>query len=210
MSWAIPSDTHAAGDTGHVTDHDNMADVLTDLDNANRSRYLAPAGATAETIPRAMGLTGTSSALTSGTLYLTAIGLHQNTVVSNITFCVRGTAESGGTHAWFVLADSGLVVRAVTADQTGATALGATQTPVTFATNSYTTSYSGLFYVGVCVVASGMPLFLTGPTLPSGMVSAAPVLCGPSSTGQTTPPAAGASLTAITANNGYNFYAYTS
>lgn len=32
MSYTIPSDTHTAGDTGHPTDHNNIADVLTRLD----------------------------------------------------------------------------------------------------------------------------------------------------------------------------------
>jgi len=210
MSWVIPTDAHAAGDVNHIGDHNNICDVLTDLATANRSGYLAPTGATAETVPRGLGLTGTSSALVSGTVYLTAIGLHQNTVVNNLTLCTRGTGEAGGTHAWYVLADSGLVVRAVTADQTGATALGTTQTPFTFSTNSYTATYSGLFYIGVCVVATTMPNFLTGPTVPQALSNATPVLCGSSSTAQTTPPATGSSLTAITGSNGYNFYAYTS
>jgi len=209
MAWVIPSNAHVPLDPGHSTDHDNIADVLTDLSQANRSGYLAPTGATAETLPR-ISASATSSALTSGTLYVTAIGLHQNTVVANLTFCVRGTIEAGGTHAWYVLLDSGLVVRAVTADQTGAAALGTLQTPFTFATNAYTATYSGLFYVGLCVVATTPPLMLAGPSPPSGLVSAPPILCGSSGTGLTTPPATGATMGALTANNGYNFYAYTS
>jgi hypothetical protein len=209
VSYVIPSDTHAAGDTGHIADHNDIADVLTAHDHANVPLYLAPSGATSESAG-GREVTGTSGTLTSGTLYLRACALKQNTLVSNITFCLRGTAETGGSHAWYVLADSGLVVRAVTADQTGATALTTANTPYTLATNSYTTTYSGLFYVGVCVVAGGMPNFLVGPTAPTALCNATPVLSGASNTSATTPPSAGASLTAITGNNGYNFYYYTS
>jgi hypothetical protein len=171
---------------------------------------MAPTGATSESAG-GREVTGTSGTLNTGTLYLRAIALKQNTVVSNITFCTRGTAESGGSHAWYVLADSGLVVRAVSADQTGATALGSTNTPFTLAmTSPYTATYSGLFYVGVCVVASGMPNFLVGATTAANLCSATPVLCGSSNTGATTPPSTGTSLTALTSNNGYNFYYYTS
>jgi hypothetical protein len=209
MTYTVPSDTHAAGDTGHISDHNDIADVLTALGYSNLPLYLAPTGATSESAG-GREVTGTSSNLTSETVYLRACYLRQNTVVSNITFCTRGTAETGGSHAWYVLTDSALVVRAVTADQTGATALAAAQTTYTFATNSYTATYSGLYYVGMCITASGMPNFLTGPTPPSPLCAVTPVLCGSSSTSQTTPPSVGATLTALTANNGYNFYYYTS
>ena len=34
LTYIVPSDTHQIGDTGHVTDHDHMADDLTMIDNA--------------------------------------------------------------------------------------------------------------------------------------------------------------------------------
>lgn len=183
--------------------------MLTAHDKANLPLYMAPSGATSESVG-GREVTGTSGTLTSGTVYLRAAALKQNTLISNLTFCVRGTAETGGTHAWFVLTDSNLVVKAVTADQTGATAIGGTNTPVTVSTNAFTTTYSGLYYVGLCVVASGMPVMLVGATTPTGLNSVTPVLCGSSSTGQTTPPSTGTTLTAITSANSYNFYYYTS
>jgi len=199
-----PIGVQSAGTTGKAADagHAHAA-------NASLSLYTAPVGATAETMSRA-SVTGTSSALTSGTLYVMAAGMAKGTAVGNLTFCVRGTAEAGGTHAWYVLLDSGLVVRAVTADQTGAAALGTTNTPFTFATNAYTTTYGGLFYVGICVVATTMPLMLVGQSTPQALSNLSPVLCGSSSAGLTTPPATGTTMGALTGNNGYNFYAYTS
>ncbi len=208
MGWIIPSDTHGAGDTGHIIDHNDIADVLTDLSFTNRSLYLAPSGATAETIPRSL-IGGGSAAMTSGTLYVMGIGLHQNITVSNITFATKGTAETGGSHCWYVLLDSGLVVRSVTADQTGATFLASTNTHYTIASSSYTTTYSGLYYVGICVVASGMPQMAVGGAIPNDVASITPAVCGASSTGLTTPPTVSTTMGAITGGN-YAFYAYTS
>lgn len=211
MSYTIPSDTHAAGDTGHISDHNNIADVLTALGTAWLTGYQAPAVATAETFPRSLISTG-SSAMVSGTLYCMAIGMKQNVAVSNLTFVTKGTAETGGTHLWYVLLDNAMVVRAVTSDQTGATAMTSTNTHYTFSTNSYTTTYSGLYYIGVCVVASGMPVLcaLSTTAIPNDVVGLSPVLCGSSSTGQTTPPTPGTTMTALTGAQGYPFYAYTS
>lgn len=211
MNWQIPSNTHAAGDTGHISDHDNMADVLTDLANANRSLYYAPTGATAETFTRAQ-INGGSAAMTSGTLYLMAIGLHQNIPINNITFATKGTAVSGLTHGWYVLLDSGLVVRAVTADQlTSGTFLSATNTAYTLATGAYTTTYSGLYYVGIMVTAgTTMPQMAIGGAVPGAVGLLAPAICGASSTGQTTAPSTGTTMAAISASGSFSFYAYTS
>ena len=210
MSWVIGSDAHSAGDTGHITDHNNAMDVLTDLAFGWRSLYAAPSVATAETFPRMLISTG-ASVMVSGTLYCMALGLHQNTVINNLGFATKGTAETGGTHAWFALLDNTMTVRAVTADQTGATALGSTNTHYQFSTNSFTTTYSGLYYASICVVASGMPVMsaLSASAIPSDVVSMSPILCGSSSTGLTTPPSTGTAMTALTAAQGYTFWAYT-
>jgi hypothetical protein len=173
--------------------------------------YLAPTGATAETFPRRWSTTP-SSVGSSGTLYVTGIAIPAGVVVNNITFCTSTAAKTGGTHGWYVLLDSSRVVRAVTADQTdAATVWGTINTAYTLATNAYTTTYSGLYYVGVMVAetAGTMPTFtcLTGQTTVTN--SLVPVLTGASSTGQTTPPATGATMTAITPSS-REFYAYTS
>jgi hypothetical protein len=174
------------------------------------SLYVAPSGATAETVFREIANTA-SSALVSGTLYVRAIGLPKGLTVNNITMYTNAAAKTGGSHGWYVLLDSGLAVQAVTADQTdAATVWGTINTGYTLATNAYTTTYAGLYYVGVMVVASGMPTF-TGRSGPLASVnSAAPVLAGVSSTAQTTPPATTTVMTAVTSNTGYHFYAYTS
>lgn len=173
------------------------------------SVWTAPAAAQAETFPRI--LCSSAQALTSGTLTVTAIALPQYMTLSSIAMSTKGTAKTGGTHGWYVLLDSSRVVRMVTADQTdAATVWGTTNTLYSLATNSYTTTYTGLYYLGVCVVATGMPNIETaGAGGSAGVVGAAPILCGTSSTGQTTPPSVGATMGAFTASVNTTLYGYT-
>ena len=134
--------------------------------------------------------------------------------ISNISLFV-GTAEVTGTHAWVGITDSSLKVLAVSLDNTGSAYFGPNSSAVTTAvtidgSNPLVTAYEGLYYVFVCVVASGtMPTFEAIPTLTNAAFPAiAPVLCGSSSTSQTTPVAVGATLTALTATIGHQFYAW--
>jgi hypothetical protein len=173
----------------------------------------APAGATAETFSRG-GATSICAALASGTLYVRIIPMQLGTVVNNITFITSSTAKTGGTHGWYVLLDKNLKVVAVTADQTDpATVWGTISTYYTLpVTAQYTATYTGLYYAGVMVAetAGTMPTFAGAPGVLSGVAGAAPVLCGSSSTAQTTPPAVGATMSAVSSSGNYQFYAYTS
>jgi hypothetical protein len=195
----------AAGATGKVPDagHGHQSGSI-------QSLYVAPSGATAETIFREIA-NSASSALVSGTLYVRAIGLPKGLAVNNLTMYTNSSAKTGGSHGWYVLLDSGLVVRAVTADQTdAATVWGTINTGYTLPTNAYTTTYDGQYYVGVMVAATGMPN-ITSRAGPLASINAAPpVLAGVSSAGQTTPPSTGTTMAAVTSNTGYHFYCYTS
>jgi hypothetical protein len=175
--------------------------------------YIAPTGATAETFPRG-NTSNILAALSSGILYVRLIPMQIGTVVNNITFITSTTAKTGGTHGWYVLLDSSLVVRAVTADQTDATTVwGTINTYYTLATTAqYTATYSGVYYVGVMVAESGgtMPTFAGAPGILSGVGGAAPILSGTSSVSQTTPPTTGTTMTTVSSSGNYQFYAYTS
>lgn len=171
---------------------------------------LAPAGATSETFPRRYADANTA-AQASATIFVTAIAIPQGVVVNNITMASGTTAKGGGTHGWYVLADSSLIVRAVTADQTDAASIwGTANTVYTLATNSYTTTYTGLYYVGVMVAASTVPTFLCTTATTNSVVALTPVLsgaCGGAT--QTTPPATGSTLASV-ASSSRQYYAYTS
>lgn len=207
-----PAGVAAAGsngkwaDSGHV--HPNYADL---------SQYLAPTGATGETFSRAFG-GGYLSSLTSEQVYVSAIALPAGVPVSNITL-VLGNAQFtlvDVTHGWYALLDSGRVCRAVSADQTsGNWGPSSANLPVTLsvAGSAYTTTYAGLYYVALCITytSTSGEFVTTNITSVGGLSLTAPLLCGTSSTGQTTPPVAGSTtLGAITGTSTGRFYAYTS
>jgi hypothetical protein len=167
-----------------------------------------PASVVGVTVPRTLA-SSSSAALTSGTVYCCGIALNKGVTVSNISLFVAGTAESGGSHAWVGLANSARSVLAVSADNTGAAYFGGAQAAVTTALAApFATTYAGLHYVFVCVVGT-TPVFASAPALENAALGAvAPILCGSSSTSQTTPPAVGTTLGALTATAGHLFYAW--
>ena len=167
-----------------------------------------PASVVGVTVPRLLA-SASSAALTSGTVYCCAAPLNKGVTVTNVSLFVAGTAESGGSHAWVGVASSSRTILGISADQTGATYFSGTNTAVTTALAApFTTTTAGLYYVFVCVVAT-TPVFAAAPALVNAALSTvAPIVCGTALTGQTTPPAVGTSLGAITATAGHLFYAW--
>jgi len=172
----------------------------------------APAGAVAETFPRRFASTVSTPALTSGTLYVTLIKLAKGAVISNLTMYANTTVKTGGTHGWYVLLDSARKVLAVTADQTdAATVWGTASTPYPLpVTAPILAPYDGYYYVGVMVAATGMPTFTCAAVPAVGINGGSPILAASSSAAQTTPPAVGATMGALTSVSGAQFYAYAS
>lgn len=203
----------------NLSDLGNAGTARTNLGLAAAPLYLseAPTGATAETCPR-LTATAATTVLVTQTLYVMAIGLSSGVAINNITYCVKSTSTGGAsiTNAWYVLLDSGLVVRAVSGNQNGSSTFMATaNTPYTLSVSAsaYTTTYSGLYYTGVMVQCGTMPN-LASPAGTSGIASAlnsaTPILAATSSTSQTTPPTTGTTMAALAAANGFIAYAYTS
>jgi hypothetical protein len=207
----LPDGVQAAGangkwaDSGHV--HQNNADL---------SLLLAPSGATGETVSRSL-CGGYLSGLTSSLVYVSALPLAKGTPVNNITLQLGNLQFTlvDVTHGWYALLDSSRVVRAVSADQTsGNWGPSSANLPVTLsvAGSSYTTTYGGLYYVALCITftSTSGEFVQSSITSVGGMNTTAPLLCGTSSTGQTTPPSTGTTMGAITGTTGGRFYAYTS
>lgn len=163
-------------------------------------------GVVFETFPRDLA-NSVRSAGTSGTLYARAIPLPAGQKVSNLTAVVGATAEAGGTHGWYALMDNTMKVQAVSADQTGAAVWAANAALTLPMGTPYTTTYSGLYYVGICVVATTMPVFNGTAAMTTGLT---PLLAGSSSTAQTTPPTVGTTMAALSNLALANFYAYAS
>jgi len=198
----LPPGVQSAGVSAKAAAADHVHQNSADL-----SIFVAPSGATGEAFPRM--LTSATQALSSGLLMVTAIPLPSGLLIGSIAFCIDATAATGLSHGWYVLLDSSRVVRAVTADQTSGT-WGSTNTLVSLSVSgsAYTTTYSGLYYAGIMVVASGMPSVSRAAAESAGISAAAPALYGTSSSGQTTAPATGTTMGSISVATG-RIYACT-
>jgi hypothetical protein len=161
--------------------------------------------------------TSAQAALTSGTVYLVAIGIKAGTVCTACTMFTNSTAKTGGTHGWYVLTDRTYTVIAATADQTdAATVWGAASTGYTLPFSAPAIAlYTGVYYVGIMVAQSGggTPT-ISGAGAPAAGINAGTgitnpiILCGSSTSGLTTPPAVGTALSAASGGTNSNFYAY--
>ncbi|QTU64211.1 right-handed parallel beta-helix repeat-containing protein [Streptomyces scabiei] len=161
---------------------------------------------------------GTTSTPTSGTLYLVPIWLPKGLVISNLSFVSGGTAMVTPTNWWFTLHNSAKVALARTADQL--TAAWAANTVKTLAiaqatagaASSYTTTYSGLHYLGIMVKATTPPNLVSEGSVADILASVSPGFGG-TDTALSTPPTvtAGAfTAGAFGAGSGVLLHGYTS
>lgn len=159
---------------------------------------------------------GTSSAaMTSGVLYLVPIWLPKGAPIANISFATGGTAVGTPTNYWFTLHNSARVALARTADQTTTAWAANTVKTLTIAqttagsATSYTTTYTGLHYLGIMIKATTMPTIVGEGSMSVG--AAVSPGFGDTNTGQTTPPTvtAGAfTAAAFGGNTGLLAYGY--
>src|SRR5437762_835316 len=114
--------------------------------------FLLPTGAVAETLPRAR--CASSIAISSAVLYMYAIGIPFAQYVTSISCFSLSNAVT--SHLWFALYDYNYNLLQQTNDDTSATALTTNAVKTLNLQNRWLTTYSGLYYVGVCfVTASG-------------------------------------------------------
>jgi len=169
------------------------------------TNYLAPTGASYETFPR-QGSISQAATSASGTLWMVAIQLPAGTPIGHICFASYTTAAVTPLHWWFGLYTSARVQLATTADQT-TTAWAANTvknlavaTTAAGAASSFTTTYTGLHYIGFMMAATTM-CSLIGETQGNSMRDQAPAIWGGTTdTAQTTPPAFPHTAGAITAS----------
>lgn len=164
----------------------------------------APSGALAETYPRI--LAGSTFGASSGTTYVSAIGLAKGITVTNITLCTSTLGQNTSTHWWFGLLDSTGKVLAVSADQTSATFSGASLVTLAMGT-PYLVPTAGLYYIAQSVTASPMCNWQNFALSAGQAAARTPVLCGTAGTNNA-PPAVAATLT-IAASTAY-LYGYVS
>jgi hypothetical protein len=106
-----------------------------------------------------------ATAPATGVMDLTAIYLPVSKIITNINYISSTTAEATGTHLWFALYDDGrgsttagqLALLGQTTDQTGAAAFAANTNLGLSLLTPYTTTYTGIYYIGFLCVATTMP-----------------------------------------------------
>lgn len=156
-------------------------------------------GAKAESIPRT--LVGVNiAAATSGTMVMQALWLPSGMVINNLIAHSGTTASATQTNRWMALYAQNRDLLRQSTDQT--TTVLAANTLYTAPITAYTTTASGIYYVGIMTAAT-TPNSLIGVTAAGNAAirGQAPILTGTSTTGlTTTAPATAAAITA-TANS---------
>jgi hypothetical protein len=171
---------------------------------------IPPTGALAQTHPRMGSAIGDLAALSTGRLTLVGIMLPAGLTITSISFMSRTTALSVGTNQWFALFNNAAspVLLRQTADDTS-TAWAANTVKTLNLSSTFTTTYSGLHYLGVMVAATTVPTLAGVSAAASAFAALAPVLNGTSTTGLTTPASFTSPALAPTAT-ALNPYAYVS
>lgn len=187
---------------------DSTGKIAWALDPIATSSYTKPTGSLAQTTIRAPHDGANVAAyLVSGRLSLIAINLAKGQVVTSISFLSATTALSVGSNQWFGIFDSSRVMKKVTGDDTS-TAWAANSIKTLNLSSTHTATYTGLHYIGICVVATTVPA-LRANTNNVNLVGLAPILSGASDTGLTNPASCPSTATALSANANVP-YAYVS
>ena len=100
MSQLIPADTHVTGDTGHVTDHNNVADMLTLVAQGGWNANAGGSGILGWNSDPAYGSGGLTA--TAGTVYLQRLNFYLNTTVTNLLYWVPTLGAGASSTGTFV------------------------------------------------------------------------------------------------------------
>jgi hypothetical protein len=175
-----------------------------------QQRAAMPTGALAEAGVGRYNAMSSQAALTSGILRLGGMCvLPKDTAVASITIPSGSTAAITPTNQWFCLVRvSDLAVLRKTADDL-TTAWGASVNKTLSLSSSYTPTADEFVYLGVMVAAGTVPTLL-GWSINQSVTFIAPISCGNSTTGLTTPASLGATAAAIGAAAPLSHYGYVS
>lgn len=200
-AWRTPPYVNPADVTANTAAiATNTTNIATNTADIAALKASLPTGKVAQSINRANGsLVNLAAALTSGTLVTQAIYLKAGQVVSGLEWYSGGTALSSGANQWAVLLDkSTRNVLARSADDT--TGAWAANTKKAFTMDTpYTAPASGWYDAGIMVKATTVPSLIGISDGYADINGLDPILCATSSTGQTTRPAVGATMGALTA-----------
>jgi hypothetical protein len=181
--------------------YDTSGNILTGFGPYIKLRNFGIDGSQAETLDRNYCIETNTAALSTGRLTLQAIWLTAGMQINSISFYSSTTALSGGTNQLFGLYDINRQLLATTTNDTS-TAWGANSIKtLTLTTAPYVVQYTGLYYLGIMVVATTVPTLKGTTALTATQLHGqSPILCGTSSTGLTTAlPNPAAAITVTTA-----------
>ena len=173
-----------AGETLTYTDGGGFVKPNSDTPYLNNRFVLS--GALFETFDRNLCNEVNSSVLSSGRLSLQAIYIPKDTLVSSISFWSATTALATATNQLFGLYNSSFNLLRQSVND-GATAWAANSRKTLALSSTFTTTYSGIYYLGIMVAATTVPT-LKGNTAKTGgqLGAGAPSMGGTSTTGLTT------------------------
>lgn len=173
-----------AGETLTYTDNGGFVKPNSNTPYLNNRFVLS--GALFETFDRNLCDEVDSSVLSSGRLSLQAIYIPKDTLVSSISFWSATTALATATNQLFGLYDSSFNLLRQSVND-GATAWAANSIKTLALSSTFTTTYSGIYYLGIMVAATTVPT-LKGNTAKTGgqLGAGAPSMGGTSTTGLTT------------------------
>lgn len=126
----------------------------------------------------------TASPAYNGNMLLVAAFLPTGVSVTKLGWASGTTPATAPTHQWLALFSSTYVMLAATADQTTAAIVTNTQYQYPIATiasgsaSSFTTTYSGLYYIGILLAATTTIPTMLGLATPSGTLNTTPVFAG--------------------------------
>lgn len=143
-------------------------------------------GALYETFDRNLCDEVNTAVLSSGRLSLAAIYIPAGVTVNSISFWSATTAAGTPTNQIFGLYDINLNLLRSSANDT-TTAWAANSRKTLSLTSAFTTTYSGLYYLGIMVAATTVPTLKGNTAKTGGQLNAgAPSMGGTSTTGLTT------------------------
>lgn len=162
----------------------------------------APAGTIAQNFSRSTGVNQNGPTLTSGTLRICGhILIPGGESINAINFLCGGQAFTPGTNQWACLVDENREVVAVSTDRT--TEAWPLKTPKAFTLAApYTPTEDIIVQPGICTVGGTPPTLVAAQLAYVEQYAIAPIVCGNSTTGLTTPVTVGTTLIAYTANLG--------
>jgi hypothetical protein len=181
------------------------------MDRGGFANALRPAGALFESgMGRSIGRWENGIQPATGTLYLFAVEIEAGLTITSLSFNSATTALSVGSNQWFALYDSSLNKLAVTSDDTS-TAWAANSRKTLNLSAPFTTTYSGLYYVGICIVATTTPTLVCQGASLSAIATLlyqtiTPALYGSSTGSLTNPASAPATASAITASQLFPYF----